>query len=176
MRLECLLLRGPTFVRLRLTARRLRRLALRGPTFVRLRLTARRLRRLAGVALLAGISGCAGPKPVLYPNDHLHSVGQEVAKEDITDCMDGATAAIGRARQGQAIGEAATGSATAAAAGAAGGAVVGRAGRWAAIGAAAGAVRGFMRGFFRSRQPDAAYRGYVNRCLRDLGYDPVGWR
>jgi hypothetical protein len=33
-----------------------------------------------------------------------------------------------------------------------------------------------MRGLFRSREPDATYRSYVNRCLRDLGYDPVGWR
>jgi hypothetical protein len=149
---------------------------LQGPAFVRLRLTARRLRRLAGVALLAGIAGCAGPKPVLYPNDHLHAVGREIAEEDIADCMDRATADIGRGRQGEAIGGAAAESATGAAAGAAGGAVVGRAGRWAAIGAAAGATRGFMRGLFRSREPDATYRSYVNRCLRDLGYDPVGWR
>ena len=135
-----------------------------------------RLACLIGVALLAGIAGCAGPKPVLYPNDHRHAVGREVAEEDIADCMDRATADIGRGRQGEAVGGAATGSATGAAAGAAGGAVVGRAGRWAAIGAAAGAARGFMRGLFRSREPDATYRGYVNRCLRDLGYDPVGWR
>ena len=135
-----------------------------------------RLACLIGVALLAGITGCAGPKPVLYPNDHLHAVGREVAEEDIADCMDRATADIGRGRQGEAVGGAATGSATGAAAGAAGGAVVGRAGRWAAIGAAAGAARGFMRGLFRSVEPDATYRSYVNRCLGDLGYEPVGWR
>lgn len=135
-----------------------------------------RLACLIGVALLAGITGCAGPKPVLYPNDHLHAVGREVAEEDIADCMDRATADIGRGRQGEAVGGAATGSATGAAAGAAGGAVVGRAGRWAAIGAASGAASGFVRGFFRSREPDATYRSYVNRCLGDLGYDPVGWR
>ena len=135
-----------------------------------------RLACLIGVALLTGIAGCAGPKPVLYPNDHLHAVGREVAEEDIADCMDRATADIGRGGQGEAIGGAATGGATGAAAGAAGGAVVGRAGRWAAIGAAAGAARGFMRGLFRSSEPDATYRSYVNRCLRDIGYDPVGWR
>ncbi len=135
-----------------------------------------RLACLIGVALLAGSAGCAGPKPVLYPNDHLHAVGREVAEEDIADCMDRATADIGHGRQGEAIGGAATGSATGAAAGAAGGAVVGRAGRWAAIGAASGAASGFVRGLFRSREPDATYRGYVNRCLNERGYDPVGWR
>ena len=135
-----------------------------------------RLACLIGVALLAGIAGCAGSRPVLYPNDHRHAVGRKVAEEDIADCMDRATADIGRGRQGEAVGWAATGSASGAAAGAAGGAVVGRAGRWAAIGAAAGAARGFVRGIFRSREPDATYRSYVNRCLRDLGYDPVGWR
>ena len=135
-----------------------------------------RLACLIGVALLAGIAGCAGPKPVLYPNEHLHAVGPEIAEEDIADCMKRATADIGRGRQGEAIGGAAVESATGAAAGAAGGAVVGRAGRWAAIGAAAGATRGFMRGLFRIREPDATYRNYVNRCLRDFGYDPVGWR
>ncbi len=24
--------------------------------------------------------------------------------------------------------------------------------------------------------PDAAYRAYVNRCLREFGYEPIGWR
>jgi outer membrane lipoprotein SlyB len=103
-------------------------------------------------------------------------VGREAAEADVDDCMELAAADVGRGGEGAAVGEAATGGATGAAAGAAGGAVVGRAGTGAAIGAAAGATRGFLRGLFRSREPDAAFRGYVNRCLHERGYDPVGWR
>ena len=35
---------------------------------------------------------------------------------------------------------------------------------------------GFVRGLLRSRGPDAAYRAYLNRCLREFGYEPIGWR
>jgi hypothetical protein len=128
------------------------------------------------VVLLAGISGCAGQRPVLYPNDHLYAVGRETADDEIAECMRLATADVGRGGEGAAIGEVATGGATGAATGAAGGAVVGKAGTGAAIGAAAGATRGLMGGIFRRREPDATYRGYVNRCLRERGYDPIGWR
>jgi hypothetical protein len=131
---------------------------------------------LFGVALLVATSGCAGPRPILYPNEHFTRVGRAAAEEDVDDCMELATADVGRGGEGAAVGGAATGGATGAAAGAAGGAVVGRAGTGAAIGAAAGAARGFVRGLFRSREPDAAFRGYVNHCLHERGYDPVGWR
>jgi len=128
------------------------------------------------VVLLAGISGCAGKRPVLYPNDHLYAVGRETADEEIADCMRLAKADVGRGGEGVPIGEAAIEGATGAATGAAGGAVVGRAGTGAAIGAAAGSTRGLMRGLFRKREPDATYQSYVNRCLRERGYDPIGWR
>jgi hypothetical protein len=32
-----------------------------------------------------------------------------------------------------------------------------------------------MRSLFRRSEPSAAYRGFVDRCLRERGYDPVGW-
>ena len=38
----------------------------------------------AGCLLLAG---CAGPKPILYPNDHYRQVGADAAESDIKDCM-----------------------------------------------------------------------------------------
>ena len=67
------------------------------------------------------------------------------------------------------------GGAVGSAAGAVGGAVVGHAGRGAMIGAASGATAGFLRGLFRRSPPSNAYKQFVLRCLKERGYDPVGW-
>ncbi len=125
---------------------------------------------------LSGTVGCAAKRPVLYPNDQLYAVGAEVAERDISDCMERASADVGRGRQGEVVKGAATEGTVGAATGAAGGAVVGRAGKGAAIGGAAGAARGFVRGLMRSSEPDSIYRAYVHRCLREFGYEPIGWR
>ena len=42
--------------------------------------------------------------------------------------------------------------------------------------AAAGAIGGLFRGLFRSREPDPVFRNYVDQCLRERGYQPIGWR
>jgi hypothetical protein len=59
--------------------------------------------------------------------------------------------------------------------GAVGGAVLGSAGRGAAFGAATGATAGLMRSIFSRPQPSGAYKAFVNRCLAERGYEPVGW-
>jgi hypothetical protein len=131
----------------------------------------------AGIVLAALVVGCAPSRPVLYPNPQLSRVGKQVAEEDIDACLERASDDVGSGRGAGDLAEGAVvGGATGAATGAAGGAVAGHAGRWAGIGAAAGATRHVMRGLFRSREPDGVYRAYVNRCLRERGYDPVGWR
>jgi hypothetical protein len=56
-----------------------------------------------------------------------------------------------------------------------GGAVVGHPGRGAMVGAASGATAGFLRGLFRRAPPSNAYKQFVQRCLKERGYDPVGW-
>ena len=124
------------------------------------------------------VAGCAAPKPILYPNAHLQQVGEEVADRDIDDCRvmaydAGATASQGKS--GQVAGSTATGGAIGSASGAVGGAVVGHPGRGAMVGAAAGATGGFLRGFFRRSPPSNAYKQFVQRCLKERGYDPVGW-
>ncbi len=131
---------------------------------------------LYALVLLVGLAGCATKRPVLYPNDPLYAVGEAQAQQDVSGCMERADADVGRGRQGEPVVRAATGGATGAAAGAAGGAIIGRAGIGAAVGGAAAAASGFVRGLLRSREPDAAYRAYVNRCLREFGYEPIGWR
>ena len=69
----------------------------------------------------------------------------------------------------------AVGGAIGGATGAVGGAILGRPGTGAALGAATGATAGLMRSLFRRDEPSQAYRGFVDRCLRERGYDPVGW-
>jgi hypothetical protein len=125
------------------------------------------------------LAGCASaPRPILYPNAHLSAVGQGQADVDIAECRRmaeaaGASAGAGqgeRAAQGAGVGGAIGG-----ATGAVGGAILGRPGTGAALGAATGATAGFMRSLFRGSQPSQAYRGFVDRCLRERGYEPVGW-
>jgi hypothetical protein len=64
-----------------------------------------------------------------------------------------------------------------AAGGAVGGAISGGAGIGAAIGAASGAVIGFLSSLFGRRPgPNATYTNFVDRCLREKGYEPIGWQ
>lgn len=135
-------------------------------------------RILLTAVFVSALCACAGPKPILYPNDHLQVVGEEAAKQDIAECMEMAEAAGATPEEGkggQVAGSTVAGGAVGAASGAVGGAVVGAAGRGSAIGAASGATAGLLRGIFSRRQPSRAYTAFVDRCLQDRGYEPVGW-
>jgi hypothetical protein len=135
--------------------------------------------RLCSVLIIMILgAGCAAPKPILYPNAHLQEVGEEVAGRDIDECREmakeaGATPSQGKS--GQVAGSTAGGGAIGSASGAVGGAVVGRPGVGAMVGAAGGATAGFLRGLFRRSPPSNAYKQFVQRCLKERGYDPVGW-
>jgi hypothetical protein len=132
------------------------------------------------VGVLAAVGGCAGePRPILYPNAHLSAVGQARADADLAECRrlaEAAGASAGGREGEQAARDAAVGGAIGGATGAAGGAVLGLPGTGAAVGAATGATANFMRSLFRRDQPSQAYRGFVDRCLQERGYDPVGWQ
>jgi outer membrane lipoprotein SlyB len=67
------------------------------------------------------------------------------------------------------------GGAIGSAAGTVGGAVVGHPGRGAMVGAASGATAGFLRGLFRRAPPSNTHKRFVQRFLKERGYDPVGW-
>ncbi len=139
------------------------------------------------LSLSVGLSACATQRPVLYSNEHLMRVGSTVAERDIDECMQRAEGYASSSEVRENLGESAasdtvTSSAVGAAAGGAGGAVVGRAGQGAAVGAASGAAASvtyaLLRGLFTSQRPtpSPSYRDLVNRCLREKGYDPVGWK
>jgi uncharacterized protein YcfJ len=124
------------------------------------------------------VAGCAAPKPILYPNAHLQQVGEEVANRDIDECREmakDAGAKPSQGKSGQVAGSTTTGGAIGSAAGAVGGAVVGHPGRGAMVGAASGATAGFLRGLFRRSPPSNTYKQFVQRCLKERGYDPMGW-
>jgi len=125
------------------------------------------------------VAGCAVPKPILYPNAQYQTVGKEAAERDIVECGEMAEAAGATPERGkgaQVAGSTVAGAGIGAASGAVGGAVVGAAGSGSAIGAAGGATAGLLRGLFRRPKPSEAYTGFVNRCLTERGYDPVGWK
>jgi hypothetical protein len=137
------------------------------------------LRPIVLLSTVAALAACASdPQPVLYPNDHLRTLGQARADVDIAECRrmaETAGASAGADEGERAARDAAVGGAVGGAAGAAGGAVLGRPGTGAAVGAASGAAGGFMRSLFRRSGPSQAYRNVVDRCLEERGYEPVGW-
>jgi OmpA family protein len=140
--------------------------------------------RLALVMLVLGLGACATPRPVVYPNAQYQRVGQAAAERDVDDCMQRAQQFVSSG--GHAAGAAgsvatstAVGAGTGAAIGAVGGAVTGNAGEGAAVGAATGGTAGLLGGLFgasQSRGPDPVFANYVDRCLRERGYDPIGWK
>lgn len=125
--------------------------------------------------LTLAIGGCAGPRPILYPNHHLKEVGMEQAENDIELCQSLAEDYIESNEAVTVAGNTAVGAGVGGATGAVGGAVRGGAGIGAAVGAAVGATFGFIRGLFQASEPHPAQKAYVNRCLKERGYETIGW-
>lgn len=126
----------------------------------------------------ATASGCSASKPILYPNQHYQQVGADTAESDIKECRELAESSGASPTQGKTaqVGTSTVaGGAIGAAAGAVGGAVIGNPTHGAKVGAASGGTAGFLRGLFKKSRPGAAYTHVVDRCLRDRGYEPMGW-
>ena len=132
---------------------------------------------------LLAFTACGARRPVLYPNEHFQRVGPGAAQRDIDDCMARAGQFVSAKNAGgKAAGDVATstavGAGTGAAVGAVGGAITGSAGQGAAVGAATGGTAGLLHGVFgacRQDEPSPVYVNFVERCLRERGYDPIGW-
>jgi outer membrane lipoprotein SlyB len=135
------------------------------------------LRVLLVSAIMASGLACAAKRPVLYPNERLEAAGGAAAQQDIDDCLQKAAAAGYTAdSRGKVGGSTAMGAAAGAAVGAAMGAVAGRAGAGAAMAAAGGGTGGLLQGIFGSREIDPVQRGFVEQCLKEKGYEVVGWQ
>ena len=121
-------------------------------------MSARDGKNLATLITMMGLIACSTVQsPVLYPNAHLQRVGQAQADSDIATCRDLSSQYV-ESTAGKDI-------AKNTAIGTVGGA---------AVGAAGGAVSG--RGTAKQIGPSRVYKSYVNRCLREKGYDVIGWQ
>ena len=133
------------------------------------------MKKTALLAICLLLAGCSVKRPVLYPNAKLQKVGQSQAQQDIDICCRMAEAYL-TANPGKEIAaDAAKTGVVGAATGAAVGAVYGGTGRGAAAGAAAGVVGSTANGMFRTREPSPTFINFVNRCLHEKGYEPIGW-
>ncbi|WP_292978652.1 glycine zipper family protein [Nitrosomonas sp.] len=141
-----------------------------------------KLKTITGFGMVLGLVACATYQPVLYPNAYYQTVGRAVAERDIRECRQLAESAGAREGSGSAENTArrtAIGAGAGAASGAVGGAISGAAGQGVLIGAASGATWGLLSGIFSSgsaSQPAPAYMNFVNRCLRERGYEVTGWQ
>ena len=132
--------------------------------------------RSCAIVIASSALACAS-SPVLYPNDHLESVGQTRAEEDVAECRAEAEAAVKDGRAAKVAKRAGEDAVVGAATGAAVGGIVRgtSAGRGAAAGAAAGAVRTVTRAAFDWNEASPIEKAWVNRCLGERGYDVIGW-
>ncbi len=120
--------------------------------------------------------GCGVQRPVLYPNNQLNRVGNAQSQRDIDECMQTAEAYVKKNQDSKVAEGAVKGGAIGAATGAAIGAVTGNFGQALASGAAGGAAGGATWGLFKAAEPSPVYKNFVNKCLTDKGYEPVGWQ
>lgn len=140
------------------------------------RVNAQAARVIAFAAVLL-LAGCATQRPVLYPNAKYNQAGTETAQRDIDDCIRLAEQhGITHDSGGRVARGGAEGAAVGGAAGAGVGVVRGNVGERAATGAAAGAAAGATRGAIHSGEPGQVYKGFVQRCLREKGYEVIGWK
>ncbi len=133
----------------------------------------------AGLVLGGWLAGCASapPKPVLYPNNHMQSVGQAQANQDIAACKQLAhSSGVAENKDGEVGKKAVGGAAVGGAAAGAWGLVRGDAGQRALAGAAAGAAAGTVRGGMQATETSPIFKNFVNRCLRERGYEVIGWQ
>lgn len=148
-----------------------------GPRYQRLSSSTLRARELVLALAALAAAGCATQRPVLYPNPALEERGVAAAQRDVDECMARAEAYVkGAGSAGEVAAHTVGGAAAGGVVGAAGGAVVGEVGRGAGVGAATGATAGLLRGLFGAQRPDRVTRAFVERCLRERGLEPIGWR
>lgn len=137
--------------------------------------------RLASLLLVVNLMACAGPEPILRSNSQLLFYGKEMGQETVAACETKAERAglrHGTNRSKNAAGGTIIGIIGGAAVGASTGLVGGPAG--VAIGAGAGAalggIIGFAAGTYKPLEPDRGYREFVERCLKEKGYEVSGWQ
>jgi len=132
-----------------------------------------------GIVLGGLLVGCASapPMPVLYPNSHMQSVGQVQAEQDVAACKQLAHSSGVAENKNSEVGKKAVGgAAVGGAAAGAWGLISGNAGQRALAGAAAGAAAGTVSGGMQATETSPIFKNFVDRCLRERGYEVIGWQ
>jgi len=136
-----------------------------------------KIKYFISVFLVAAFLSCAPQRPVLYPNAQLKKVGKTIAESDIDACIQLANDYGAKENSGARVAkDTGKGATVGGAAGAAVGAVTGNLGRGAAVGAAGGGAGAMTRSALKSGEPGPVFKKFVEQCLQDKGYQPIGWR
>ncbi|MGB9082663.1 MAG: hypothetical protein WCD00_15310 [Desulfuromonadaceae bacterium] len=123
------------------------------------------------------LNACAAKRPVLYPNNQLKEIGQSKANQEIDDCIRLATEyQAGGDKAAEIAKDTGKAGVVGAATGAVIGVITGDIGRATAIGGAGAATATMGSGIMRSDEPDPVFKQFVDQCLRDKGFQPIGWR
>lgn len=133
------------------------------------------MRRLSLAALIL-VAACAHPRPVLYPDEHLKTVGESAAQEEVARCLADAKVYL-KANPAKRIGRRmGAGAIFGAVMGSVFGAFTGNFGRAISEGAAVGAAGGALHGAYEAGSPDEIQRAFTQRCLAEKGYSVIGWK
>jgi hypothetical protein len=136
---------------------------------------------LAIPLILSGLMACAGPEPILRANTQLQLYGKETAEREAALCgvkaeragLQHRTNRSGNAGAGVAlgvVGGAAVGASTGLIGGPTGIAI------GAAAGGAVGGLLGGLAGIYKPLEPRQDYAAFVERCLKEKGYETAGWQ
>ncbi len=107
----------------------------------------------------------------------MQQVGHYQARLDTDDCMALADSyEVNRTRDGEVGSKAASGALIGGATAGAWGIVRGDAGERALAGALAGGTAGAVKGGVDSRRISPVFQRFVEQCLRDRGYQVIGWQ
>jgi outer membrane lipoprotein SlyB len=122
------------------------------------------------------LAGCATPRVALYPDEHYKSLPKETVQQDIAGCDVKAKEFV-KAHKGQILAKhTGAGALFGAFLGFIAGAFTGDYGGAIAQGAAMGAATGLAGGAIAANSPDGIHRKFVEYCLIEKGYKPMGWK
>ncbi len=140
-----------------------------------------RASRCAILSIVIALAACAGPEPILKSTTYLQLHGKDQAEREAAVCglkAERAGLQHGTNRSGNAGAGAALGVIGGAAVGASTGLIGGPTGIaiGAAAGGAVGGVLGLLAGAYKALQPQQDYAAFVERCLKEKGYETDGWQ
>jgi hypothetical protein len=108
----------------------------------------------APALLLLTAAACMSRRPVLSTDERSNHLNETVTQRNIDDCMQRGQQYVSTGHHGEPVKTTPTGM---------------------GAGAKPSATPGLLRSLF-SRPPDPAYAAFVDHCLRERGYEPVGWK